>query len=288
MTVGSHNSLTIQSKAHLIMCLLHERAPVSRAMLQPDVNHRITEEVYFNEWTDDEKGNKQRPMMQSFVSKDDANRFTLSNPMTYILYELEDVEDFPGDDPSRLISTHLPMTIPRCDGKRFTGRGILKGVNAKLCSLDSFAKLISLFGYKPKERSSSPDNSFHGITRITDVIQFLGSFDEELLHWEEEQGFRNFLLAFPKIGYKYDESLSLRQNINMLSYFIRALVPVRVAIPDGQHRGQIFTYCLFGNFQIDSRAPLQEFQVDEWKGVQSIGKLDWFCTKPDYQSFNCL
>jgi len=109
----------------------------------------------------DDKGGRQQPMMKSFVSKDDANRFTFSNPITHILYDVEEDKEFPDNNPLLLITTHLPMTIPHVNGKRFTGRGVLQQVKANFCCLDLLAKLIALFGFKPKERSSGPLQTIH-------------------------------------------------------------------------------------------------------------------------------
>ena len=276
--VGAHDTVLFQSKAHLIMSLLHERGAASRAMMQPDVNHRVTEEMFFNEWTADDKGGKQKPMMQSFISQDDADRFTFANPISCILYETyePDEDDIFAKHPSRLIKTHLPMTISRTGEKRFTGHGVMGSSKGSFCSLDAFNRLLALFGLKmpkkKKELELTPTDPCFAIARIDDIYTFLNSFDQEDLEWKNVEGFKKFLVKYSRIGYTYQEDLTLRQNINLLSFWIRALVPVRAAIPDGQHRGQIFTYCLFGNFQIDSHAPLHEFQDDEWKGVDSSGE----------------
>ena len=278
-----HNHSTsyqLSNNSHLISSLLHERGPSSHAMYQPDVNHRVTEEVYFNEHTVDETGKRQIPMMQSFVSRQESCMFTFGNPISYIHYQAHKVADASVLSPCLKIRTHLPMAIKHSksrDGSgRFVGRGVLSGLKAGFCSLSAFMKLISLFGFKlgSAHTVTSNDNAdYPDIARIEHWHSFLSSFDEKLLDWTTKEKFIAFLDAYPSLGYKYDESLSLRQNINVLSYWIRARCPVRAAIPDGQHRGQVLTYGLVGNFEITSHAPLREFGVDEWGGVPGQGKL---------------
>jgi len=84
-----HNHSTspqLQNNSYLIRSLLHERGAKRHAMFQPDVNHRATEEVYFNEHTADDAGKHQIPMMQSFVSWEEKNMFNFRNPISCVFF----------------------------------------------------------------------------------------------------------------------------------------------------------------------------------------------------------
>ena len=91
-------------------------------------------------------------------------------------------------------------------------------------------------------------------------------WETDVMDWREGGEFALFLEKFPSLNYDYDHDLEERQNINVFSYFIRSICPVRIAIPDGQHRGQILCYTQHGNLDIRGRFPLQEFAYGEWEG----------------------
>jgi len=252
--------LQTQSKAHLILSLLYERGPNSRAMFQPDINHHVTEDKFFNESHFDQHHMERPPMMKSFMSADETFSFTLGSAMSFILYESKIVAA--GELPPHLIvpQTHLELKVLDNEGKQFTGHGYLHQRKSHFLSEETFEKFIALFGRKLKKRVKYPsDHQYKGIARLEDIFDFFKHFKESNLDWRTMDGFKEFLKAYPRIDFEYNDKLELHQNINLLSYVLQSKSPVRAGVADGQHRMQIYTYCLTRNLEIRDVAPLPEF-----------------------------
>lgn len=213
-------------------------------------------------------------MLESFVDGNETYQFTLCSPMSFVLYECQKTLIAEVAPHQIIPHTHLELKVLTRSGERFTGHGRLHNRKASFLSESEFEKFISLFGKKLKKREKYSDGfAYDGIARLEDIHDFFSHFDSKNLDWRTKDGFKKFLRAYPRIGYKYDETLLLHQNINMLSYVLRSLSRVRSGVADGQHRHQIYSYTLTHNLVIRDEAPMEETQIDGWKGFASQGEF---------------
>ena len=63
--------------------------------------------------------------------------------------------------------------------------------------------------------------------------------------------------------YDYNDEKDLFWNIQHFGQLLRSLVPVRMSIPDGQHRFYIMAQYAQGYWSLTSRAPLQPLPLDD-------------------------
>lgn len=281
MKQGQFDVMALQTLAYPVLFLLSERGPTSRAMYQPDCNHRNGDDTFFNSRTYDEANRKWNPpMMQSFLDNSPKEHFTENFPITILPYEVEIVDDMSVVPLRQCLRTHQEAVVDKPDGTSANGKGILKNLQANLLGHKAFSDLCKLFGYKwtPRESYDGDEKiQYQGIVRMEDWLDFLCIFDGGLMGWDKNLmdwrvggNFCHFLEHFPSLNFEYDVDLEERQNINVLSYYIRSICSVRIAIPDGQHRGQILCYTQHGNLDIRGRFPLQEFAYDKWKGFPRV------------------
>jgi len=278
---GKFDVTDLQTLAYPVLFLLSERGPASRAMFQPDCNHRDGDDSFFNSRTLDQGTLKWNPpMMQSFLDSNSKEHFTENFPITILPYEVQEVDDQSSVLFRQCLRTHQEALVAKDDKTIVNGKGTLKNLRANLLGHEAFSDLCKLFGYKWTPRTSYDCDEnviYKGIVRMEDWLDFLSIFDVDLLEddsnimdWRVGGNFCRFLEKFPSLDFEYDSDLEERQNINVLSYYIRSVCRVRIAIPDGQHRAQILCYSQFGNFDIRGRFPLKEFAYGEWNGFPRL------------------
>lgn len=276
---GSFDVIDVQTVAYPIMFLLSERGSLSKAMFQPDVNHRDGDDTFFNSRTkESDTGKWNPPMIQSYLdSVDPVNHFTENTPITILPYTLWAVEASDRVPLIQSLRTHQVATVPTGTGTYFEGKGIMPQLKASLLTEFEFSRLCQLFGrrWSPEMSKSAPSSgiNYSGVVHMEDWLTFLllfdhreNGWDRDGMDWSNVDNFKYFLDRFPSLGFRYDEKLELRQNINLLSFYIRSITRVRIALPDGQHRGQVVGYFMFANFDIRGNFPLREFREGEWRG----------------------
>lgn len=221
------------------------RGAWSNQLYQPKVNHRPMDYRKFMEphkSSDDSRVHP--PLMASMMDSDLTYKFDTSTPMTLHFYELERTQsDIPF---TQTIRTTSPLRTDLCDSNTTEYlEGCLADAKAVPITANAFTRLCCLFNVKwtGDEVTLRDLKGFVAllsgcsITSVEDLKAFVKRFQMEHL-------------------FCVDENTGVTSQLNRLGKLFRALVSVRIAAPEGQHRIGLTSLMCTGFCKPTGRAPL--------------------------------
>ena len=228
-------SLDVRSLGPLL-CFV-ETGLYSNQPYQPSVNHRLMNfDVFvYSTASGDENEAPTPPLMQSMVYPQPHTRFSLSNRISIMFYEVE--ESSTTDNDLGILScgvlcnkeTHLPFQ------SRINGR------IAKKVTLATLQRTLALFNH-----SSSLTNE-PTLSELAGLAKILGNWK-----LDDEVAFRKFIedTCLSRF-FKPNPDASLETNFRHFGQVLRSLTPLRIAVYDGQHRFMLCKFFAEGHFLPD-------------------------------------
>ena len=269
---------TTETSITAILAMFMERGGFSGHCYQPFVNHRELDVALFLHEHLNDKGVRQRPMVESHVLDEPDESFGLITPITFFPYEVRNDSDGLG------IRSHGTLVGRRGSSREAVqANSFLNGRTAYHVTGAAFSRTLELFGYK----WVGPDGAVRdGSTppTVDELMQFLELFREHGLDTKDH--FESFLRAFDlERFYQYNDRVAVWYNIRYLSEILRALTPFRLAVLDGQHRAVLMALFTCGYFYpsnevlLDGSVALSESLGDRSADFQWDAAQVWRQTK---------
>jgi len=262
----------ISTFAMPIVAMLAEVGDCSNAFYGVPLNHRdVNPTNYYNYHYCDTQKITKRPMLHSFVTPTAEEGWTQMTPISVVFVGVNEVK--PNGFQSSFVT---PMTQVHCqqDHGMQKNKGVLSDRCASFVTTDQFNRLCQLFGAwldpalgKLEDRQDEDWRAeVEGAAKSYHFCRFLSLFIGKQMDWSTKGNFKKFLKQFSSTGYKYQDDLDLRENICLFFKYVQSLIPIRSAVPDGQHRFLLYTQILRGAFEITPTVPLRSFGTNAWTG----------------------
>jgi len=255
-----------------IVAMLAEVGDCSNAFYGVPLNHRdVNPSNYYNShYCETSKKNK-RPMLHSFVTPTAEEGWTQTTPLSVVFVGIE--EEQPKGFQSSFVTPMTQVYCPQGGGMQ-KNKGVLTDRCARFVTTDQLNRLCQLFGArldpdlrKLEDRADLEWKAeVEGAAKSYQFCHFLSLFVGKQMEWSTKSKFQKFLKQFPSTGFKCDEDLDLRENICLFFKYVQSLIPIRTAVPDGQHRFLLYTQILRGVFEITPSVPLRSFGTNAWTG----------------------
>ncbi len=234
------------------LTLFEERGLFSGMCYQAPVNHRsvkVADIVCQRRVNDEVYG----PFMESLVSGEPHLQFDKNNVISLWFHGVET-----GDDSGCRLKSHNLVHASKDEGGVIAGAGFgfsfIRGKHAIALNGNIFKRCLRFFNYKwvdkqgvEKEESCLPT--------LDDLNAFCRLFAE--CDFKTENGFKSFLTKFSLSGlYEFQEGVCLHEQYRMFGCLLTSLVPMRVAVYDGQHRFMPMGLSMCGFYTPDNKMPL--------------------------------
>ena len=264
--------------------MFSERGLDSGQLYQPELNHRQVQHTYLNHGRSTKTG-FQRAMKICHCDPRGYELFSNNNLISIHWYS---VRALPEDDSAATVSDAMAMTSLKSHSKLklksvsslVDRESYIKDRMATHVTGFVFKRALEFFNYEWVDESGTV---VPGETNPTpaDLCAFAELF--EGIHIERPEGFKAFLKEFNMDPvFRYKDEYGHFANVRMFSDLLRALVPMRPGIFDGQHRWMLLA--LFSHGHCDPRAviPLERSaSLDEIPEVFLTTYDKWQCWIPD-------
>ena len=244
------------------LSLFIERGEWSGHPYQPNVNHR---ECRFSALTEDNVDGDRKtsdPLLKSIFEAERESTFE-NPPPTLFFYEVQ------ANTTGQPIHS-LSNLMMQCQGNAevTSRRGIIQGETAHPLSMKSLKRLATVLGYHIDEANLKKKAQGSSTTEIGTLLGsiILGALDVPLKTGKDVGEFvkKCQLLQFFEND-DFTGKVPVADLLHKLGFILRTLCPVRVAIPEGQHRMALACFCMTGFFEPSSKAPLERVDMSSSK-----------------------
>ena len=275
-----------------ILSLLMERGGWSGQIYQPRVNHRECKFSVFTTGNLENGESKSEPLLTSMFDNSPESKFDQITPISVFFYEvgvsgtagcpmttLNTLSTSIGDqeknavspdatadenppDASPLVMEQSTSTPTKTEGRIVQRRGFLENEQAYPLTRDGFKRLCHVLGKNTtgagevtlEDQVRFMDQAINTqIKSAADVSAFLAEKELECFFSDEEM-----------------ESGTVSDLLQKLGFIIRSLCPVRIAVPEGQHRMALTAFCTTGYFDPSATAPLSHSSLEESPHFESL------------------
>ena len=242
------------SKNAGILSLLIERGVSSRQIYQVDINHRRLNFQHFTERHG--KMKEHDPLLQSMFDSGASKAFTSVTPMSFYFYELSVLEDTESHPDVFLKTVNKVHTNYDSQSKEYRF-GYMTGVSGTMLTQLGFKRLCEVFNLS-YDTATEPNVSIQSLVSFMDKLENLNI--DTLTNLKSS-------VANMKLDhiFKVDTNGSLTEQVYQLGQLIRSVCPVRLAIPEGQHRMGLNALTVTGSFASFDSAPLKPIPLENTK-----------------------
>ena len=270
---------------HALSLFVH-KGPHTKSMYQAQVNHRKVNFLALKYGT----GMKNRSMIESFVNPRKDDTFDNSDAISFCLHGIEEHAPDEKEETDKSLMLMTPNAMRRVvkiqnpttgeeEEKSAIGFGYAKDLRICDITADAWRQLLGFWGFtwvdeqgNQIEDERRPSNN--------DIYTFLSKLKN--INLQTAKSFKQMIEEFCLSDlYQYDDNISLVQNIANFGALMRALVPIRVSVFEGQHRFYLIHNYLHGFYEVTSSIPLKRIKFEQ------AYKVDVFTT-PTEVSFESV
>ena len=273
------------------LALFVQKGAYTKSMYQAQVNHRKVNFLALKYGT----GVKNRSMIESFIDPHKDDTFDNSDAISFCLHGVEEH----NTDGVGLADRHLMLMTPNTmrrvisvaapdsgqeEKRNAIGFGYAK--NLKVCDMsgDNWRRLLTFWGFTwvDQEGNHITDNRRPTDADICTFLSMLKTID-----LSSKESFESMINEFCLEDlYTYDNSVLLEVNVNRFGALMRALVPIRVSIFEGQHRFFLIHNYLHGFYEVTSSVPLKRIPFYEAHNMtEDSNWVEVSCNTDDRQTF---
>ena len=244
-----------------ILALLMERGRYSNHLYMANVNHRPL--TFRN--IHDTKSKAYRSLYESFLDPEtESDRIDMGDGISFCLHAVTKDET---------------IKLGRDNGLRSFGYtkdhhyGFIKDMTVRDMTVKDFKRLLSFFNYKvlDGEGNDISDDSVIDPHWVHALLDKLSKYS-----LQTEESFMEFLDECNMAPiYQYNSELDLHENVVAFAALMRAVIPVRPGIVEGQHRLLPCILYLYGYYDIVSDIPLKKKHFATVHGIAKNNKVEW-------------
>ena len=223
-----------------------ERGRYSNHTYQPMVNHRHLDMNCFHYPFMDEQNRQIQPLLKSLISPDDKHDFSSGDKMSVAFYEVKDTSKMSREQIMRSgFQPIMTQTAMEVNDDTF-GIGRIKDRAAGMVTIDGMARCLQFFNYEWGAGASVSSASVQVMHEH--FVTFMKLLAEVDLSTHETM--KTTLIEQFHLGHCFTvlEEMTMEANIAAFGDLLRAFVPLRVAVYDGQHRLMTMCYAATGQY----------------------------------------
>jgi len=227
-------------KGHAFLSMFIERGRYSQHVYQPQINHRSLEYNNYHSTMIDDNNQETIPLIESMTSTDLKLNFSSANDVNLVFYQMD--EGSPEADTGRPIKTQNIMQVDLDDKTQILEYGTIDNRYAKDVNDAGLRRAFDFFNVKWNKTPG-------GHVETEDLVSFvdlLSTCDLSSVKAFQETVLDRFML---NELFVIDPLCCLEANLAAFGELLRAYVPIRIAVYDGQHRMALTAYFVIGEYE---------------------------------------